>query len=245
MPDLSYGQPQFSEYEPAIKIPSTKGLNSTVSRINGSKTNRVHHLLSRNETRYFYYLEWASNISDIREQFPLDIDETREIANLFGFTHANVRGKDIIMTTDFLVSIDNNHVIARTFKMSKELSKESVLKKFAVEKEYWDRRSVDWGIVTENEIDNVIVANIEFYHRSRSYLEDEKISEEHVNAVLRGVDTTEDSLRNVLLGIDEYYDLEVGQALSIFKSLVFKKRVKVDMRKKFSISMKCRDIQVM
>ena len=245
MPDLSYGQPQFSEYEPAIKIPRTKGLNSTVSRINGSKTNRVHHLLSRNETRYFYYLEWASNVSDIREQFPLDIDETREIANKLDLKHANVSGNDIVMTTDFLISIDNNHVIARTFKMSKELNKMSVLKKFAVEKDYWSRRGVDWGIVTEKEIDNVIVANIEFYHRSRSYLEDEKISEEHVNAVLRGVDTAEDSLRNVLLGIDEYYDLEVGQALSIFKSLVFKKRVKVDMRKKFSISMKCRDIQVM
>lgn len=96
MPDLSYRQLQFSEYEPAIKIPRTKGLNSTVSRINGSKASRVHHLLSRNETRYFYYLEWASNVTDIREQFPLDIDETREIANLFGLRHANLKGKDIV-----------------------------------------------------------------------------------------------------------------------------------------------------
>jgi hypothetical protein len=245
MPDLSYGQPQLSEYEPWIKIPRSKGLNSTVSRINGNKTNRVHHLLSRNETRYFYYLEWASNVTDIREQFPLNIDQTREIAKSSGMGHAKFAGKEIVMTTDFLISIDNHHVIARTFKMSKELNKKRVLEKFAIEREYWGKLGVDWGIVTEKEIDNEIVANIEFYHHSRSYLEDENIPEEYIKAVIGGVNSAEDSLRNILSDIDKYYNLEFGQALSIFKSLVFKKRIKVNMRKKFNISMQCRDIKVM
>lgn len=244
MADLSYGQKQFDEYEPAIKIPRTKGLNSTVSRIYGNKTRRVHHLLSRNETRYFYYLEWADNVTDIREQFPLDIYETKVISSLFDLRHPKVKGKEIVMTTDFLISIGNNHVLARTVKMSNELDNKNVIEKFAIEKEYWSRRGVDWGIVTEKEIDNIVAGNIQFYHHNRSYLEDMTISKNLVMAVLNGVNSLEGNLRDVLHDIDERYRLDLGQALSIFKCLVFRKIIKVDICKKFNCLMQCKDIKV-
>lgn len=44
------------------------------------------------------------------------------------------------------------HEVARTIKMKDELLKENVLEKFEIEREYWKRKGIDWGIVTEEEI---------------------------------------------------------------------------------------------
>ena len=46
--------------------------------------------------------------------------------------------------------------VARTVKMKDELLKERVLEKFEIEREYWQRRDIDWGIVTEEEIHKVM-----------------------------------------------------------------------------------------
>lgn len=71
------------------------------SRIKGWKTGRVHHLLSKLETEYFYVLEWSNIVSDIREQYPLlPITETLEIAEQLGILHpTDPRTKESIVMT--------------------------------------------------------------------------------------------------------------------------------------------------
>lgn len=54
--------------------------------------------------------------------------------------------------------------VARTVKMKDELLKERVLEKFEIEREYWQRRDIDWGIVTEEEIHKVMARNISYIH---------------------------------------------------------------------------------
>ena len=61
--------------------------NGLASRIWGWKTNRVHHLLSRLELIFFYMLEWCQDVIDIREQFPLNLDETLAISDRLGVRH--------------------------------------------------------------------------------------------------------------------------------------------------------------
>ena len=58
------------------------------------------------------------------------------------------------MTTDFLLTINNGQgvfEVAHTIKMKDELLKERILEKFEIEREYWHRKEIDWGIVTEEE----------------------------------------------------------------------------------------------
>jgi hypothetical protein len=51
-----------------------------INRVQGWKTNRVHHFISNNELLYFFLLEWSDIVTDIREQYPLEVSSTLEIA---------------------------------------------------------------------------------------------------------------------------------------------------------------------
>src|SRR5699024_850271 len=39
-----------------------------------------------------------------------------------------------------------------------------VLEKFEIERVYWERRGISWGIVTEEEIDKTVARNISYIH---------------------------------------------------------------------------------
>ena len=114
--------------------------------------------------------EHSDFVFDIREQFPLlPLEETIVIADELGIKHSTdpKTGEPIVMTTDFLLTVDKGQgvfEVARTVKMKDELLKERVLEKFEIEREYWQRRDIDWGIVTEEEIHKVMARNISYIH---------------------------------------------------------------------------------
>ena len=165
------GKGRFGEYIPWIKIQDlgSKGLSS---RILGWKTDRIHHLLSKLELKYFYLLEWSPNVIDIREQFPLNQEETIAIAKELGIKHpTDPETKEfIVMTTDFLVTLKQNIGTcekARTLKYAKSLRNKRTLEKFEIERVYWQNRNIDWAIVTERDINSTVVKNIELLHGLR------------------------------------------------------------------------------
>lgn len=50
----------------------------------GMTTGRVYHFLSDLERDLFLLLDWQESVVDLREQVPLDRDETARIANSRG-----------------------------------------------------------------------------------------------------------------------------------------------------------------
>lgn len=62
--------------------------------------------MSTNELRYFYILEWSDAITDIREQFPLELEDTLRIADELGIKHPvdNVSKFHKVFTTDFMIT---------------------------------------------------------------------------------------------------------------------------------------------
>jgi len=62
-------------------------------RIYSHKTQRVHHLLSNLELYVFLILDWSSSVQDIREQFPLNLDDTKEICLEHGLRHPSIQGE--------------------------------------------------------------------------------------------------------------------------------------------------------
>jgi hypothetical protein len=164
------GKGVLGAYIPWLKIQdvASRGL---VTRIRGIKTGRVHHLLSRLELFCFYCFDWSDEVDDIREQFPLDLSETLEIAKDLGIRHPAhpVTREPIVMTTDFVVTRRKGHGfgpddVAVNVKYAKDLDKARTLQKLEIERVYWSRRGIKWVVITEQNIDPVLIKNVEWIH---------------------------------------------------------------------------------
>ncbi|EOQ74688.1 hypothetical protein F929_00797 [Acinetobacter lactucae] len=94
------------DYQPWLTIQdvSSRGVSH---RIYSHKMQRVHHLLSNLELYVFLILDWSSSVQDIREQFPLNIDDTKEICLEHGLRHPNIQGSEQVMTSDFLIDTND------------------------------------------------------------------------------------------------------------------------------------------
>jgi hypothetical protein len=99
------GQGIGADYKPFINVNeiSSRGRSH---RVPSQKHTRIHHLLSDLELMVFLALDWDRKVIDIREQFPLVLDETLFIATEAGISHPKVGKNNQVMTTDFLVDYD-------------------------------------------------------------------------------------------------------------------------------------------
>ena len=55
------------------------------------------------ELATFYLLEWSVTVSDIREQFPVRVEDTLRLAEEANIRHPEMGGYTQIMSTDFVV----------------------------------------------------------------------------------------------------------------------------------------------
>ncbi|HEY7125342.1 MAG TPA: TnsA endonuclease N-terminal domain-containing protein [Ktedonobacterales bacterium] len=140
-------------------------------------TRREHELLSDLEYFVFLHLEWSQQIIDIREQFPLPLQETRAIAKTCGFAHPRGRGKDEIapVTTDFVITLLTEKGAADqalAVKYAKHLDDNRVVEKLEIERRYWESKNIDWNFMTEHDISETVWRNVEDLHsyRERRFL---------------------------------------------------------------------------
>jgi hypothetical protein len=75
--------------------------------VKGIKVRRIHQLLSKTEHRFLLFAEWAKQVIDIREQFPLPLDITQIIAKRLKVQHPCYGGTSVpaVMTVDFLLTL--------------------------------------------------------------------------------------------------------------------------------------------
>ncbi len=236
------GQGHGSDYKPWITIQDVPSLGR-VSRIRGIKTNRQHEFLSDLERNYFYFLEYSDNVVDIREQFPLlPLEETQYIANSLGLHHPSIKenNEDIVMTTDFLITLkrpdDSTYDIARTIKPKDSLTDKRVIEKFEIERVYWKNQQIDWAIVTDKEIDKTIAHNILFFHSyydiscidSLRNIDNNYLLDLIFEYIKRIIDCKK-SIRYYSSQFDKDMCLETGTGLSIFKHLLARKKIRIDL----------------
>jgi hypothetical protein len=157
------------DYKPFLTVRDVPSLGKA-SRPKGWKTGRVHQLLSTIELHYFYLLEWAPQVVDVREQYPLlPREETIEIAERLGIKHPTVpvTGELAVMTTDFLIDEDIGGKIytkARAIKPAADLTSKRTIEKLEIERTYWTEHGIDWGIVTDDDIPISLARNVEWVH---------------------------------------------------------------------------------
>lgn len=94
-------------------------------RVMGHLTQRTHHFLSDLELATFFLLEWNSTVSDIREQFPLHVEDTLRLAEEANIRHPEIGGYTQVMSTDFVVDFSASSGARRMaiqVKSSRELN---------------------------------------------------------------------------------------------------------------------------
>lgn len=219
-----------SDYKPWLTVRDL-GSEGRSHRVFGHKTKRTHHLLSDVELAVFLMLDWHPSTTDLREQFPLKLEDTQKIAIENGIAHPAVRGSDQIMTSDFLVnsSDKNQSKYAIQVKYSTALQDARTIEKLEIERRYWAQKGIPWFLVTELEIPTVVLENIKWlYPASRAALPYADVFEKVTFYAEQLNKQPEKSLITITKIIDSAYNLELGQSLFEIRELLAQRFFKFD-----------------
>lgn len=158
------GRGEFAQYRPWLTVFDAKS-HAGCDRIWSRKLRRVVHLLSQGEVNAFRLLEWRSNVVDIREQFPLDPINTQDICREMKLRHPSVRGRNVVMTTDFLVTILNadgslRHEAIQVKDKKETLADPRTNSKLQVEWRYWQRKGIRWSVWLSSDFPQIAIRNL-------------------------------------------------------------------------------------
>ena len=197
------GTGEGANYKPFI---TTSEFNSigTTTVIRDWKTGRGVHCLSQGEMYWYYLLRWDDNNIDIREQYPLNREETLAIADKLGVKHPG--NNDYIMTTDFLVTKSDNTFHAYSIKTSRDSLKDRDLEILCIEKMYWKSKNIKYSLLFKTDANTIMVHNIrrivEFYDNNSVFDNISRIKHDiaikKINIDLSSVQITNDFLEKLL-----------------------------------------------
>lgn len=221
-----------SDYSPWIKV-SDFSSNGRSHMPWAATTGRKHHYFSDLELALHRWADFSPHICDIREQFPLfPIRETREIAIDLGIRHPVYPRTSVeaVLTTDIVMTLtsDNATLLARSVKYSKDLVREEVLEHLELEKQYWNRRGVDWRLVTELDMPPVVLKNLDWLCRGLTENFGHELKRGFLHALAEA--RPKDTLRIALETAGRKTELSREQAFVLFQNLVWRHEVLVDMR---------------
>lgn len=219
------GQGSGKNYKPWLTVRDVASEGRS-HRIFGHLTKRTHHLLSDLELATFLLLQWRQSTEDIREQFPLDPEVTKQICRSSGISHPSHSGAVQYLSSDFVVSAKEkeNPVFAIQVKPVSKLASKRVIEKLEVERRYWLEKDIPWFLVTEKQIPRVVFNNIDWLYTLQqdvTYIEDEcrnfeqhsKWLQEHGN--LKIIDLCKQ--------LDTAYSLPLGESLYQLRRMLAKR----------------------
>lgn len=230
------GKGTGASYDPWLHVQDV-ATDGRAWRIKGWKTGRDHHLLSDHEHDYYLIAHWSQKVVDIREQFPLPLETTLEIAKKIGIPHpADRRKNPVVMTTDFLVTVSTpagNVDWARAIKPSSQLQKQRVIEKLEIERIYWQTNNISWGIVTEREMPMVLVKNIDYLYSHYEIADRVSLSQDEIYGIAETLTSliTQNSLslKDATRLCDEKLGLQRGDSLTIARHLLATRQWLVNM----------------
>ncbi len=227
------GAGQNADYKPWLTVRDfpSKG---RVHRVFGHMSQRTHHLFSDLELAVFLLLEWHSEVTQVREQFPLQIDVTRQLSIDAGIKHPNISGNEMYMSTDFLVDSTSKSEpkFALQAKYANTINDSRTVEKLELERQYWKTKSVPWYLITEREIPEIILKNIQWLYPSQK----EEIPEEHARQQIEyfSYHLNKDPNKTLIAlckELDAAYDLPLGESLYEMRFLLAKRYLTFDIFK--------------
>ncbi|MGG0815441.1 TnsA endonuclease N-terminal domain-containing protein [Paenibacillus alvei] len=232
------GKGHFADYKPWLTIHDVPSLG-IVTRVFGWKSRRVHHYFSEHfELAHHYQMEWASDVIDIREQYPLlPLEKTLFIAQKLGIKHPiDPKTKHpIVMTTDMLLTVRSSGELrfkAHSIKPVDKLNRR-VLEKLQIEQIFMKDQGIEWRLITENQINYDLVKNVEWLHSFKNLEESAFLNNKLVCALepilYERIINQNQPLAKITLELDKREGLLMGTSMNIVRYLIANRLWEVDM----------------
>lgn len=166
--DQHRGEGHGKDYKPWIRVNEFNSLGTTSNPVDW-KNGRTMQLLSQGEMYAYYINRWDESVIDIREQFPLDLEDTLRIADSEHLKHP--KNRESRMTSDLLLDYaDGSQKVLSIKRNRSALDDDRTAVKLWIEQEYWKGKGVPFEVLFANEMNLTMVTNIrlvtEFYDLS-------------------------------------------------------------------------------
>lgn len=224
------GKGRNHEYKPWITIRDLPSQGRS-HRVFGHKSQRTHHLFSDIELAVFMILEWHEDTIEIREQFPLRREDTTRLAKIAGIAHPSDKGVLQYMSSDFLVNSLNKErsKFVLQAKHTDAFGEPRTIEKLELERRYWEEKEVQFFLVTEQEIPEIVLQNIEWlYPIERDEIENEKLIDLAEFYLSQFKKYPNHSIIEIGKKIDTAYEQDPGEALRDIRILLAKRCFKFD-----------------
>jgi TnsA endonuclease-like protein len=237
------GQGTGGAYKPWLTVRDVPSMGRS-HRIFGHLTQRTHHLLSDLELAAFLLIQWRKTVIDIREQFPLDSQITKQICQTAGISHPTHFGVPQYMSTDLLVNAndDSHPVFAIQVKPCSALKDQRSVEKLEVERRYWLEKEVPFYLVTEKQIPRVVFENIDWLYslqEDKSSVDEELSTFEQYSIWLKQYQNMK--IIDLCKQLDTSYVLELGESLFMLRRLLAKRYYHFDISIPFR-ALRCCDL---
>lgn len=219
------GAGRNQEYKPWLTVRDLPSEGRS-HRVFGQKSQRTYHLFSDLELAVFLLLEWHSDTQEIREQFPLQLEVTVELAKEAGIVHPANAGVLQYMSSDFLVNADNPEKpkFVLQAKYAEALSDKRTIEKLELERRYWGKKEVPWFLITEQDIPGTVFQNINWlYPAQRDEIDNDEILQRVQFYTHQFKDNPKSTLLNIAKSIDVAYELPLGESLREIRQLLAKR----------------------
>jgi hypothetical protein len=231
-------------YLPFLEVRDVPSLGRR-SRILGRTTGRLHHLMSDLETSAFLQADWQDDVTDIKEQHPLDRDVTRRLARGMRVRHPRDTrtATDIVMTTDLLV-VRHSGRHAYSVKYSTDLGGRRgrrVRQKLEIERRYWKLEGVPFTVVTERQLPKIRRDNLAWLHPYHNvanhpwprpgYWFDRSAD---LLRIMRNLEP-QVSIEALIVALERPGLFEFGEVLSVLRWLMCMKIVEFDLNRRFDV----------
>jgi hypothetical protein len=164
------GRGTGASYRPWLEVRDVSSRGRS-HRIHSALTGRTHHLLSDVEKALFLRLEWSPDVTDIREQFPLEQDLTLGTAAKHGIRHPYYPGTTVatVMTVDFMVTFNTRSgAVQRAFdaKCTTEAEDPNSIAKLEITRRLLASAGVEHRVIFDTQIDDQEIRNIEWIRQA-------------------------------------------------------------------------------
>lgn len=231
------GKGKGATYRPWIEVTDFSSQGNS-RRVFSQKTGRLHHLLSDAEWQLFTLLEFATNVTDIREQYPLERAETLSLAAQRAIKHPMYPGTKVpvVMTVDFLVELNREgqrELHAFSCKRTEDTIPSRMVELLELERAYFDDLGIAHHLVFHSTIPQKQVKNIVWIrgaHLDNTNGESPDDFHEHAQRVIDelGRHARSCSLEEYCANYDMRSGAQAGTGLRVVRALLWRRRLTTD-----------------